>query len=233
MQERNPVDIVEELVSRIDNTITAKSIVDNGDGTFSLMVCNIKYATIRTIINGIPILDIINHGTHYEILLDTDVEPVAPFELNSSKYYHGTAIGVNQTIISLQSDPSRPSFYPMVYFPDTLRGTIYSKYTPEMDAECRLIFAVNYDRAWNDEQVKEICINPMLRLLSLFKEAVNKDKSVLADNYRVIQYYRLGEKVESKGTISNAINDHCSGIVVDFNLIVYPSFQCECCCKIS
>lgn len=230
---RNPVDIVEELVSRIDNTITAKSVVDNSDGTFSLMVCDIKYATTQTTLNGINISSIIDHGTYYEIILVTNTEPVAPFLLNAPKYYDGTAIGVNQELIELQSNPSRPSFYPMIYFPDTLRGTDYSKYTPEMDAECRLVFAVNRDISWTNKQIKKNCINPMLVLLDEMKHIIDKDKSLLINNYRVIQYYRLGEKVETRGTISNMINDYCSGIVVDFNMVVYPDFECKCCCKIS
>ena len=40
---KETVDIVEELISQLDIVVKFKSIVDNGDGTYTIETCNTGY----------------------------------------------------------------------------------------------------------------------------------------------------------------------------------------------
>lgn len=224
---RNPVDIVEELVSRIDGTITAKSITDNLDGTFTIKTCNAKYATPAILLNGLSIVSVTDFDTYYEVVVSSDTLPVEPFVLSPPKYYEGTAIDANQQIINLQSGNTES--YPMIYFPASLRSIKQPEFVPESNSQCRLVFAVGADRSWDASAKKNIGINPMLQLWIELRNVIKSDATVrISSDASIIPYYILGDMIEGKGTIFNAINDNCSGVVVDFDLEALEIFRCKC-----
>lgn len=238
---RNPIDIVAELVARIDNTIVPKKIatdisgnpvyiVENVDGTFYFKTCDIKYLTPEIKINGYQIVSIVENGD-YTVTVRGAI--TGTLTITQPRYYHGTAIAVNDELKQLETSPLRPVVFPMIYFPETRKPTRYpdiSNY--EMEADCRLVFAVNFKDEWTASDLKEHCINPMLELLSLFKNVVDADQKIQIESYSVEQFSKLGDKIEGKGTIFNAINDRMSGIVVDFTMSVAHDFECICCCPV-
>lgn len=217
-----------ELVGRIDNTVNAKSIVENFDGTYTITTCNIKYLTSNLTINGVRVLEIVENGD-YQVKVQAEV--VEPLTITQPRYYHGTAISVNTELMDILSNTNRPVAFPMIYFPETRKPTRYPKLSNyEMEADCRLVFAVEFLHEWDAGMLKDYCINPMLQLLDLLKTVVDNDFKILIDGYSVEQFSKLGEKVEGKGVIFNAINDNMSGIVVDFTMSVAHDFECLCCC---
>jgi hypothetical protein len=236
---RNPIDIVAELVSRIDYSIEAltvtyvdPNIITNPTQSgvpYSIFTCDIKYATTEMKLNGYKIVSIIDHGNRFEMIVK---EPITvPLYLSQPVYYHGTAIAVNTKLGLAETNINRPITFPMMYFPETRKGTRYPKETPiEMEADCRLVIAVTFNDAWNAQQLKDQCINPMLKLLEEFNKAVDNDVMIEVSDYNVEQFSKLGDKIEGKGTIFNAINDKMSGIVVDFTMSVAHDFRCVCCC---
>lgn len=227
--KRNPIDIIQEVVSRIVTTITPIDIFVNVDGTWTVTTCDPSYATLLVKLNGYQILSITPNGNRFDLIIKEEVS--GTLNLDPPRYYHGTAVDTNQKMQSIETKPTRPLAYPMIYFPEVRSKTRYPKLTPiEMEADCRLIFAVNFKKEWNAEQLKDNCINPMLKLFDLFDKAIQDDPNIRVDNFDVEQYSRLGAKVEGQGTIYNAINDNCSGVVVEFTMSVNHDFICTCCC---
>lgn len=242
---RNPVDIVEELVSRIDYSITPKVLATdvNGDPvyvleeivdgtiTYYFKTCNIKYLTTESLINGVRIIEIAENGDYLVRLKESITVPI---NINQPRYYLSTAIEVNKELMDVLSNVNRPNAFPMIYFPETRKTVNYLKLSNyEMVASCRLVFAVEFLDEWDGHKLKDNCINPMLQLLELFKNVVDNDPKILIESYSVEQFSRLGEKVEGKGVIFNAINDKMGGIVVDFTMSVAHDFECLCCCPIN
>lgn len=237
---RNPIDIVAELVSRIDYSLSQLEIaedingdpvyvIENPDGTYYFETCDIKYLNKFMKVNGVKVVSIEDLGDRFKVTVQTQVS--VPLMITQPRYYHGTAIAVNDELKQLETKTTRPNVYPMIYFPETRKSTRYFKESVnEFEADCRLVFAVNYLNGWTAKELKDYCINPMLQLLGEFENVVNNDLNITIESYSVEQFSKLGEKVEGKGTIYNAINDFCSGIVVDFQMLVKNDFVCTCCC---
>lgn len=234
--KRNIVDIINEVVDRIDNTIVGETPLNSA---VSILTCDPKWASTSTNINGVKIKEVNKVDKYYEIVLNSAV--IAPFLLSKPKFYHGTVVNTNTQIQSLEKNPLRPNVYPMVYLPETSRATTYYdrlRDAREMSGEIQLVLAVPFRTEWDSRELKDYCINPMIELADLIQKEIKKDKRLrLTSGFSVEQFSKLGSKVSTtaganQGVVYNMINDYCSGVVVNFSLDVYPSFICKCCCEI-
>ena len=218
----------------MDTSITATSIMDNSDTTYSIFTGDVKYATTVVKINGVKILDVIDHNTCYEIKMDGEV--TEPLNLSAPEYFHGTLIATNTKIQGKMQDRFDRTVFPLAYFPEVNSNIVYYNSTDlrEMSADIRLIFAVPFQDGWDSDKIKNTCITPMIRMSELLENAIDASYNInLTSGYAIDPYSKLGDIDKGKsiqGVVANMINAKCSGIVVDFSIDVYPSFRCTCSC---
>lgn len=223
---RNPIDIVGAIVDNIDCEIIANSITLNVNNTFTINTCDTKYATIGLDINGIPIINVTDTGITLQSVT------TQPYVLSKPKYYYGTLIELNKAINDIKQIPEPMQMaYPMCYFPEVRNRTKeFLNSDKEMQISVDLIVALPYSNEWSASDFKELGTNPSLKIVEAFIEAIKSDGTLDIDgnNWDVTIYSKLGEKRDIKGAIATIINDRCTGVILEIDLIVYKNFKCKC-----
>lgn len=232
---KETVDIVEELISQLDIIVKFKSIVDNGDGTYTIETCNTGYL--------FPCYEFEIAGVNYKVLNEIGkdfvfnerftikgniVPTVTEITLDSLKYYHGTVIATKEELARKELSSDK---FPMAFLLEILEDDFNNVFDARIDrnSQLRLYFLSETDENnWNTNEHYEFSIKPMRNLL--YKFIAHLNESVMIgdiDSYRAINHAKFGVFVSSKGGHTERIfNDKLSGVELRIDLPILKSGVC-------
>jgi len=232
---KETVDIVEELISQLDIVVKFKSIVDNGDGTYTIETCNTGYLfpCYDFQIDGIDYTVLNEEGKEFvfneRFTIKGNIAPIATeITLDSLKYYHGTVIATKEELARKELSSDK---FPMAFLLEILEDDFNNVFDARIDrnSQLRLYFLSETDENnWNTNEHYEFSIKPMRNLLYKFIAHLNESTMIGDfDSYRAINHAKFGVFVSSKGGHTERIfNDKLSGVELRIDLPILKSGAC-------
>jgi hypothetical protein len=232
---KETVDIVEELISQLDIVVKFKSIVDNGDGTYTIESCDTGYLfpCYKFILDGVTYTVLNEVGKEFvfgvKFTIKGNIIPTATeLTLDALKYDHGTVIATKENLskIELSSDK-----FPMAFCLEVLEDDFNNRNDSRVDrrAPIRLFFLSETDENnWNTNEHYEFSIKPMRNMLYKFIDHLNGSNIIGEfDSYKAINHAKFGVFVSSKGGHTQRIfNDKLSGVELRIDLPILKSRVC-------
>lgn len=227
--DSNLVDIVRQLIERIDLNINVNSIIGN-----KIFVCNTMHVTLGKIVKD-------EFGNEYRVIDFSfnewiEVEPigVSPNPFNSTVivapsilFLHGSPSSTNNeyALISNRTLSKTPFIWLLVsYDYDTLPAdsSIVASYN------ARLFFMdwANVPK-WKNDQHNNLVIKPMENLSKAFTDVIEADytfKRLEAFTRRPRP--RFGVEITDKGSDKTIIHENLSGIDLSLKLEMYNTALC-------
>jgi len=227
------VDIVKSLVDSMSFTMTISSIIDNGDGTYTLNSCNTYYLQecFKVVYEGVS-WTITNVDKNVSItikpVLGTPPIPTT-LELNvyDPYYFHGTVI---QTNLELEQISNSSLKTPMIYLLEVLEDTFFNDDNRlEREADLRLFFLTQANFVdWKTQDTYNNAIAPMRSLCYSFIDTLNSSKIISNfAQYRVINHTKFGVYMTDKGYEKRIFDDNLAGVELRITLPVVRVNNCN------
>ena len=235
---KETVDIVEELISQLDIVVKFKSIVDNGDSTYTIETCNTGYLfpCYDFQIDGIDYTVLNEEGKEFvfneKFTIKGDVVPTATeITLDSLKYYHGTVIATKEELARKELSSNK---FPMAFLLEVLKDDFNNIDDSRVDrnSELRLFFLSETDEDnWTTNEHYEFSIKPMRNLVYKFIAHLNESNLIgKINSYSAINHAKFGVYLSSKGGHTKRIfNDKLSGVELMIDLPILKSRVCCSC----
>ena len=176
------VDIINTIVSGINKTFTAKNIVDNGDGTYTLNTCDTLYLQEKFILSIDSIdylIETIGRDSFIKISGPT-LPTLLTFEIYSAHYFHGTVIKTKNEIevVRDMDGNGQLAIVPFIYLKEILSDTNFregngSPFSKESDLQLFYMTSSNFTD-WKTTDHYEKSIVPMNRLVELFLDSAER-----------------------------------------------------------
>ena len=235
---KETVDIVEELISQLDIVVKFKSIVDNGDSTYTIETCNTGYL--------FPCYEFKIDGVDYKVLNEIGkdfifnerftikgniVPTTTEITLDSLKYYHGTVIATKEELSRKELSSDK---FPMAFLLEIIEDDFNNKDDSRVDrnSQLRLFFLSETDENnWTTNEHYEFSIKPMRNLLYKFIAHLN-DSNLIGkiDSYKATNHAKFGVYLSSKGGHTQRIfDDKLSGVELRIDLPILKSRACSTC----
>lgn len=232
---KETVDIVEELISQLDIVVKFKSIVDNGDSTYTIETCNTGYLfpCYEFKIDGVDYKVINEIGKDFifneRFTIKGNIVPTTTeITLDSLKYYHGTVIATKEELSRKELSSDK---FPMAFLLEIIEDDFNNKDDSRVDrnSKLRLFFLSETDENnWTTNEHYEFSIKPMRNLLYKFIAHLN-DSNLIGkiDSYKATNHAKFGVYLSSKGGHTQRIfNDKLSGVELGIDLPILKSRQC-------
>jgi hypothetical protein len=235
---KETVDIVKELISQLDIIVKFKSIVDNGDGTYTIETCNTGYLAPCSAF----VLDAVNYEVINEVgyefvynekfTIKGNIIPTATeVTLDALKYYHGTVIATKQELKKKELSSDK---FPMAYLLEVLKDDFKNKDDSRIDrvSPLRLFFLSETDENnWTTEEHYEFSIKPMRNLVYRFISHLNGSSTIGEfDDWSAENHAKFGVYISSKGGHTQRVfDDKLSGVELRINLPILKSRVCNPC----
>lgn len=219
------VDIIREIVEGLELTFFAKTITDNGNGTFTLatndtlhlqenfpLVIGVNSYTIKTVTKDVSI-----------VLSGSVIPNVTSFEVYTPRYYHGTVIKAKG---EMENGVNAHNIYdrtPFIYLKEILTDKVNSKFkvTPfEKETSLQLLFLTQSKlHDWKTTDHYEKSIYPMANLVKNFINALYDSKHIgRFEDYETINHVNFGVYVTDKGNTKSIFSDQLSGVELNITL---------------
>ena len=223
------VDFIENIVSQMTPTIEIDSVVDNGDGTQTISVCDTywirKYLTITI------------DGNNYDVssfVKDTSITiPSSPlvtvdsFTLSAPYYFHGTPMQVNNEFLIQKNEANK---YPLIYLVEVVTDSYYDELdAKDKDMSLRIFFLDSFTN--KDDEVDAHYTNvivPLNASLSHFVELLKSDSTTLPFSYQVINRVKVGVYTTNQGNTSQIFEDPLDGVEFVSTVTTMKSNDCKC-----
>lgn len=235
MKSVNGYDIVTLLESMINSMlpiVKVVSFVDNGDGTFTLEVCDSSYLRTgsRFSFGGVDykVISFVNNKT---LVIEGSVVLQGSFTLSPPLFITDTPQGANNELKALDSDMSRhPFIWLLENFPSTFINTNSSTVA---EARVRLFFLDIADNTeWLNKEHRDECIKPMKNLIDTFisdlQRKISGKLSHKQTPFTVTDRVRFGIYTTDKGNTESIITEPLSGVELDITIPI-RDFAVECC----
>tara|TARA_R110001632_G_scaffold186363_1_gene306732 strand:+ start:1856 stop:2569 length:714 start_codon:yes stop_codon:yes gene_type:complete len=235
---KETVDIVEELISQLDIVVKFKSIVDNGDGTYTIETCNTGYLfpCYDFQIDGIDYTVLNEEGKEFvfneQFAIKGNIVPtVTEITLDSLKYYHGTVIATKEELARKELSSNK---FPMAFLLEVLEDDFNNVDDSRVDrnSQLRLFFLSETDEDnWTTNEHYEFSIKPMRNLVYKFIAHLN-DSNLIGkiNSYKATNHAKFGVYLSSKGGHTKRIfNDKLSGVELGIDLPILKSRVCCSC----
>jgi len=224
------VDFIESIVNQMTPTITIDSVVDNGDGTQTLTVCNTywvrKYLTIT--IDAIE-YDVSSFVKDTSITIpNTTLVTATSFVLTAPFYFHGSPMQVNNEFLIQKQDANK---YPLVYLVESLTDSFYDELdSRDKDTSLRIFFLDSFANK-NDEVDAHYTnvIVPLNASLNYFVELLKSDSTTLPFSYDVINRVKVGIYSTNQGNTSQIFDDPLDGVEFVSTITLMKSNDCSNC----
>jgi len=235
---KETVDIVEELISQLNIVVKFKSIVDNGDSTYTIETCNTGYLfpCYDFQIDGIDYTVLNEEGKEFvfneKFTIKGDVVPTATeTTLDSLKYYHGTVIATKEELARKELSSDK---FPMAFLLEVLEDDFNNIDDSRVDrnSQLRLFFLSETDEDnWTTNEHYEFSIKPMRNLVYKFIAHLNESNLIgKINSYKAINHAKFGVYLSSKGGHTKRIfNDKLSGVELAIDLPILKSRACCSC----
>jgi hypothetical protein len=225
------VDIIENIIPLINNRAKIETIVDNGDGTSTITVCDPLWVvpciilTIESTTHKVK--DISKVGANYDIIVYDVVNPVATeYEVALPFYTHGTPNSVNTDKILTDKIE-----YPFIYAFEPIPETIYRLSDKDIDRESSvniLFMAETKPEDWDNDNYYTYAVKPMMNLADAFFDAINTNTGFFT-KVRQTKEISISKMVEMKGSVGDLLTNMASGREAVFTLGIRDKFiSCKC-----
>lgn len=223
------VDFIESIVSQMTPTIEIDSVVDNGDGTQTLSVCDTywirKYLTITI------------DGNDYDVssfVKDTSITiPSSPlvtadsFTLTAPYYFHGSPMQVNNEWMIQKNEANK---YPLIYLVEALTDSYYDELdSKDRDASLRIFFLDSFTN--KDDEVDAHYTNvivPLNATVSHFVDLLKSDSTTLPFSYDVVNRVKVGIYTTNQGNTNQIFDDPLDGVEFVSTVTLMKSNDCKC-----
>ena len=235
MIQVNTVDIVEDLVALMGQTITISGVVDNGDNTYDLTINDVYWLRPSNVITF--------SGVDYMVLVLIDCNEIrvsgasAPivgdtYSLAAPFYFHGTPIATNDLLTEIISDVDK---YPAVYCLENLTESfIRDPADSILDRESPVVLFFMDRTDFNDFRTDEHytnAINPMRRSVQVFEELTQNRNGIGEYNFTLTNHAKLGVQTTNKGATSKIFNDDLAAVEFSATLPIHKDLVCALECK--
>ena len=219
------IDIIENTVNSIDNTLTFKV---NGD---ELLTCDTSYLSVGSFITiGSQDYEVINVEQNVKIVLNTTVvdQGETTAIITEPKFRHGTVARVNSELVNdLGKDESEN--YPLVFLLEELEIDYNINQVPYATSLIKLFFIdqTNYEDYTTSEHHNNT-VKPLKSLVSKFIESLKNNSSIegeLVDNFTT-NLHPLLAYTDRDGYTVNILNDDLSAIQLTIELPIKKSNKC-------
>lgn len=229
-------DIIRDIVAGLTFTEPINSIVDNGDSTYTILVCNTYHtqAICSTISIGGTDYNVTAAVDNTSITVSAVAAPVGPdYTIAAPFYFAGTRLAVN-TKLSLIEDYKDK--LPFVFLWEVLQEGIIKDTESRLEQETtvRLFFLAPRDKELNDtDTLYNDSVDPMGNLLEAFVESLEGNTLILDDNidrYDRVALPKFGKEA-TEGAKDSFFNEYLSGLELRITLPILRKFTggtCEC-----
>lgn len=225
------IDILRAVADQIDPTITIDNVVDNGNGTYDIITCDVKYAIVGFSVtigsNQYKIIEV----DDTTITVSGSVAITAEtFDLYPVYFYHGTPIETNAQLEQVNNASDKT---PMIWVLENINETIYRQEDTNLDRSinCRIFFLTQADNErWFNDDAYLYAIEPMRRLMQMFIDIIESNVgSFYTDDltYNSTAYSKFVVYISNKGTLKNMFADKLAGVEANIgSLIVVKGYEC-------
>jgi hypothetical protein len=233
------VDIIGRVVEAIDNTFTASSIVDNGDGTYTLETCDTLHLQegFSLTIDG-EVYKIVTVNADTSIVLSGTVLPtLTSFEIYPPVYFHGTVIKTMEDMKRKKRNSGSDylAIMPFIYLKEVIRDTNYPKGSGnayEKESELQIFFLTHSNfKDWSTVDHYEKSIDQMTNLVGRFIVAAQNEKLIgrfEGDSFDTTNHTNFGVYVTSKGHTKSIFVDELSGVEMSIRFPFYAEPCTDC-----
>ena len=234
MAIRQIVDIISNIVSQLNYTFVIDSVVDNGNGTYTLASENTYYCSkynkvtigglvykIEGIVFNVSIT-VRPFGHSGDPLLETS------FELPAPAFFHGTVNSANTEIT--KSIEIGLETYPIVYLNEILRERFVADELSSLErtSPIKLYFLglTSYGDNLNPDFLEEI-LKPMSNVETKFFEVLNKDTNIglLTDDWTRTNIPRFARTNEN-GETELIFSEQLSGLEIEITIPINKCCDC-------
>lgn len=228
-------DIIESILNKVPNEFPIKSIIDNGDGTATIKVCQTWWAlecTSITVNNIKYKVKSIVRDESITVINNPDVPSGTIFILDIPFFINGTPIQVNiergllmkgQTIVT-----------PMVYLFEPIKENFNKELDPtQRTTTLRIAVLNNYEPGQFTDDIYDFSIRAMRSLSEKFIETLNKQPAIINSEfttYTFESFAKYGKIKDKNGSMKNFFDENLSGIEIFLTIsLEYQSFCVDLC----
>lgn len=231
-------DIIADVIAGINRTVIILDSQDNGDGTTTIQVCDVKYAEIsRSITIGGENYVIRNIDANANTITVTTGSPITDttFGLYEPVYFRGTASDTEKEVKEIVNFKDRtPMVFLLVPFSERKLNDVNS--SVERESRFTLFFLTKAEHdTWPTGDILENAVYPMDRLKELFIDSLKAmpgtfyTEEIPTDETPRIKF---GVYVTNAGVNKSMFAPDLSGVQVDFaglQIFEQPTPEgCEC-----
>jgi len=226
----NTVDQIEDIVAKMTPIIDIDSVLDNGDGTQTLSICNTywirKYMTITIDGNDYEVLSFVNDVS--VTISDSPLVTVNSFVLTAPNYFHGTPIQANSEWIVQKEENDK---YPCIYLVEAMTETFYNEEdSKEKDSNIRIFFLDSFaDRSDEVDAHYDNVIVPLIASKDHFVDLLNEEANILPFDYTATNRVKVGVYTTNKGHERTIFSDVLDGVEFVSTISFLRSYvDCTC-----
>jgi hypothetical protein len=215
-----PIQILSDVITTTAHTVNISSIVDNGDGTYTLTVDNTYYLHAKTKITINSVLYTIDSFVLNStlVLSGVSVPTVDSFVLDAPTVVHGTPTKVNG---EWQLNPDKK--YPLIWILEFLKAGYDDKFTSAINATLDLNIFFLTDINYTDFDISQHqtnAIDPMANEIDFIIKVIKKRRDLFGEieAHDVYGHANFGEYITNKGYDKQILTDQVSGCQLELSL---------------
>jgi len=233
----NIVDIFRTAIEDLGQTISVDSVVDNGNGTWTLNVQNTKWLrpyannqsrSTKVTINSVDydITEVV-YNTSITLTTATDLSSVTSFSIQAPVYINGTQLAVGKERGNSQFKWTQ---YPFVWLVEPFiadeskdRRSIIAS-SPDLT----LLFLDSDNKTdWTTADRYSRVIKPMDELVEALYQKILTTRSTFGKvtSWKVIRHAKFGKQSEN-GHIHSIIDENTSGVELRFSVDILKKCNC-------
>ena len=225
------VDFIEGIVNLMTPELEIENVLDNGDGTQTITVCNLywirKFLTVTIDGNNYEVSAFDSNNKTFTIP-SSPLVAVDSFTLTAPYYFHGSPMQVNNEWIVQKQDSDK---YPLVYLVETLTDSFYDELDQkDKDMSLRIFFLESFSSRYPevDAHYSETIV-PLRASLDYFVELLKSDSTTLPFSYDVINRIQVGTYTTNQGETNEVFSDRLDGVeFVGTVTVLKSNDNCNC-----
>lgn len=219
------VDIIREIVEAISIEFTAKTITNNGNGTYTLTTDDTMYLQEGfSITIGAVTYEILMVVKNTLITIKGSALPtIKVFNIYPPVYFHGTVIKVKAEMKGAVNAQNVFARTPFIYLREIIEDTVNTKYADspiEKTTDLQILFLTQCNYAdWTIVDHYSKSISQMRSLVENFVDKLYKNTKIgRFESYKAKPHVNFGVYVTDRGETKSVFTDNLSGIEMNITL---------------